>query len=240
MQQSLTRLAAVAAFLVAASLYPSPTYANVVFEWNEGGPGNGTNSIHISRHGVGGPVLADDFVPAFSGAVTSITWWGSAPITTATATDSFEVTFHSDAGGVPAGTAPSGGIGQHFVTATGLDPDGDGVFEFTAPWTPQDVNLTAGTTYWFSVANASGNSWTWANPGGASPSVGSETFGAVVSTGVGPNGGPHFGPWNAVSQTAKQDFAFRIDTVPEPSSFALLGLGAVGLVAYRRRKSRRS
>ncbi len=37
----------------------------IAFEWTEGAPG--TNSIHQSRHGLGGPVLADDFVSAFTG-----------------------------------------------------------------------------------------------------------------------------------------------------------------------------
>ena len=119
----------------------------------------------------------------------------------------------------------------------GADPDGDGVFEFSAAWTPQDVVLAAGTDYWFSVANASGPGWTWANPG-VGPTVGSESFGAMVSVGGTPSviSGPHDGPWNPVSVTAKQDFAFRIwvEHIPEPGTTLLLGLGLLGLALAKR------
>lgn len=186
-------------------------------------PASSTN--HVSRHGTLGPVLADDFTPAYSGSVVRVDWWGSAALTGGA--DQWEITFHSDsdANGVPDPTLPSGGISQHFVFASGVDPDGDGIYFYTAAWNPEDLFISAGSDYWFSVANASGNGWTWASAG--TPSVGSEQYAAVVSTGIGPNGGPHFGPWNTLTDNV--DFAFRIYTVPEPGSLALLGLGLVGL-----------
>ena len=209
----------------------------IAFEWTEGGPGNGTNSIHQSRHGVNGPVLADDFIAAASGKVIQVDWWG-----TAAQSNQFEITFHNDAGGVPAATPPSGGIDQQFVTSAGVDPDGDGVFFFSSPWQvlPTSLSLTSGNHYWFSVANFNFG-WNWANAGAGGPTVGAESFTGVVSTGVGPNGGPHFGPWNPVLQPtgAKQDFAFRIwvdSAVPEPSILALLGIGLAGFGFTRKRK----
>ena len=50
----------------------------------------------------------------------------------------------------------------------------------------------------------------------------------VAFTGVGPTGVP--GPWN---------YFGRIQTVPEPSTLALLSMGAVAMFAYAWRKRRR-
>lgn len=205
----------------------------VAYEHNEGGPGNGMNSPHVSKHGTGGPVLADDFIPVLTGNVTSVTWWGSAPLVPG-AVDQWEITFHTDTGGVPTATLPNGGVSQHYVFAGGIDPDGDGVWEYTAAWAPQDMNIVAGNNYWFSVANFV-QGWTWAYAGTPLPQIGAEMFAAVVSTGVGPNGGPHFGPWVLVPVGEPgQDFAFRIDIPAPAGSIALMGIGL--LVGVRRRR----
>jgi len=209
----------------------------IAFEWTEGGPGSGVNSPHISHHASGGPVLADDFTPVVSGRVTRIDWWGSAPLS-ASGTDFWEATFHpTDPTGAPAPdtTIPTGILSQHFVNAGGADADGDGVFFYTAAWIPQfpgDVTITAGNSYWFSIANSI-RGWTWANAGGAAPTVGTENFDAVVSNQA--LGNPHFGPWTPIPN---QDFAFRIwvDAVPEPSIAMLLGIGLIGIGAVRARR----
>ena len=202
-------------------------HATVIYESL---PGSNTN--HMSKHGQKGPVLADDFTPSGSGRVSSIEWWGSAPLNP-TGTDTFEVTFHPDAGGTPNTTPAGAKLSQGFVHATGVDPDGDGIFHYFANWSPMGLFLAEGVDYWFSVANSQ-SSWTWAS--GLAPSVGSEQYDAVVSTGVGPDGGPHFGPWNYI---ADQDFAFRIN-VPEPALFALMGLGLAGFGCRRQREKKTS
>lgn len=237
---------AVAALGTAAQAAPV-----IAYEWTEGAPGQGVNSPHTSQHGVQGPVLADDFIPAFTGRVVRVDWWGSAPLAVG-APDQWEATFHTDAPGAPAAAAPSGGIAQHFLASGGLDPDGDGVFFYSAAWVPQDVFVVAGTTYWFSVANAQpcpvpnpnggcAAGWTWAYAGGGGPTVGAEVFAPMNSVGIGPNGGPHFGPWNlnllANGQPDFTDLAFRVWVdVPEPSTTLLLGLALLGLMASRPRR----
>ena len=197
------------------------TFGDVIaFEWKPS-----TNSGSMSLHGVGGPVLADDFKPAVSGWVTRVEWWGNQA-----ASPDWEITFHDDAGGVPAAQLPSGGIAQHTVTSWWGVPDPNGVFGYSAAWAPQDVYVNTGTDYWFSVANiASG--WTWALPLAPSPTVGSEMYHAARSVGIGPNGGPHFGPWD---QYCDENFAFRIWVVPEPCTLGLLALGFFITTARRR------
>ena len=215
----------------------------IAFEWTEGGAGNGVNSPHMSLHGLTGPVLADDFRPAVGGPVVQVDWWGNAAQSTA-----WEITFHNDAGGIPAITLPSGGISQHIHVAVGADPDLDQVFFYSAAWVPQDVLITAGTDYWspptiWTRPNTA-TGWTWANPGSAAPTVGTEQFNAVRSVGGVPSviSGPHDGPWNVVvnDDGTAQDFAFRIwvdaPPIPEPATLSILGLGLLALA--RRRKKR--
>lgn len=222
----------IGALLVGGMAAHSAVAGTVAYQWTEGGPGNGVNSSHVSHHTSGGPVLADDFIPVIGGVVESVEWWGSAPLSVS-GNDLWEITFHAD--GVAGTNAPALSIlSQHLpVFAGGADSDGDGVFHFTASWTPQDLTLVAGTSYWFSVANGNPG-WTWANAGGVAPTVGSEQYDAVVSAGA--PGSPHFGPWASI---ANQDFAFQINVVPVPAA-AWMGLPLLaGLAAARKFRGRR-
>ena len=107
------------------------------------------NSNFESHHTSGGPVLADDFSSAIGGRVTTVGWWG-----TRASSVLWELTFHTDKAGVPNVDDPAeGGFSQHNpVTASGVDPDGDGIFYYEALWSPRDVFILPNTSYWFSVA----------------------------------------------------------------------------------------
>ena len=199
------------------------------------------NLTNLSLHGASGPVLADDFIPTRAEAaatVLKIEWWGSAPkATVANTPDSFEITFHTDAGGVPAIGPVDGGISQHFVTSFGTQIGTSGVFHYEALWTPQDLQLKPGAHYWFSVANVLPE-WAWATTvPGSSPTVGGQSYAPQVSVNGSPSSipGPHDGPWNPVQVPEGVNFAFRITAVPEPSTYLLFGAGLLGLLALRRK-----
>jgi hypothetical protein len=188
---------------------------------------------NISWHNASGPVIADDFIPVLGGVVSHLTWWGSE----ATSLD-FEVVLQNNDAllGQPAltpdGNVTSGGLKQ-FVTATSSAYSIPGVFQFDAFVAPT-WHIAAGTDYWLTVANFN-NGWQWTQAL-AGPTVGSELYNAHSSTGPGClDGGPHCGPWTDVHT----DFAFRIDAVPEPATWAMMiiGFGGVGAVMRRRRSA---
>ena len=85
--------------------------------------------------------------------------------------------------------------------------------------------LTAGTTYYFDLQNTGGGGWGdigWS----VNPSTGNSTSGAYSADGT----------WfPAASRTFIANLAPT--DVPEPATMAMLGLGAAGWLAFRRRKA---
>lgn len=193
----------------------------------------------MSRHGVGGPILADDFMSATGGYITRVEWWGNAAPDTR-----WELAFHTDDPLLhqPNVDNPTTGAlrkygGDGSIVASGVAdvPGHPNIFHFTADL-PVSLAIAADTVYWFTVANFT-QGWHWAYALGG-PTVGSEFYNAQVSTGIGPcgDGGPHCGPWTDVHT----DFAFRVNGVPEPATLAMVGLGLAWVAATSRRRQGRA
>jgi hypothetical protein len=189
----------------------------------------------MSRHGVGGPIIADDFMSATGGYITRVEWWGSAAPDTR-----WELAFHTDNPVLhqPNVDDPFAGALRKYgangsIVATGVAnvPGHPDIFHFTADL-PVSLSIAADTVYWFTVANFT-QGWHWAYAL-AGPTVGSEFYNAHFSTGIGPcgDGGPHCGPWTDVHT----DFAFRVNGVPEPATLAMVGLGLAYVAAAARRR----
>ncbi len=186
----------------------------------------------VSYHNTFGPVLADDFVPAHGGMISTVEWWGSAATST-----SWELVFNTNSpANQPAIDNPfSGGVVKWIVNAAGV-PDIPGqpeIYHFSADVVglpPMYVN--AGTEYWLTVANFSPG-WEWALAL-AGPTVGSEAFNvqqSVNALSLCGDGGPHCGPWVDIHT----DAAFRLTAVPEPGTLVLIGVGLLALRFARRR-----
>lgn len=194
-----------------------------------------SNSNVVSFHNATGPILADDFDPARGGRVVRAEWWGSSANSS-----QWELTLHRghlNAGGVGEPIPLLTAFTKYFVNAAGEDLDGDGIFHFETALPGNFAVLRGprpfGSEYWFSIANTAPD-WTWAFAG-SGPTVGDEHWHAVRSTGdpSGCEGGPHCGPWNELEG---RDFAFRLQTVPEPTVLSLMLAGAIATLTLRRRK----
>lgn len=217
------------AVLLASIWATAPAQAGPLVAY-ENLPTNLDGTLMESHHGVGGPILADDFVAAVGGNISRVEWWGSAA-----ASNNWELAFHTND---PALNQPNidnaftgafvkyGAAGD--LVAVGEQVGTSDIFHFTANIAgPQ---IVAGTEYWFTVANFAAG-WQWAQALNG-PTVGSENFNTHQSTGVGlcGDGGPHCGPWVDVHT----DNAFRL-SVPEPGSLALVALAGLLLTTTRRR-----
>ncbi len=216
-------LVVLVAFIGCFILAQTSFAATVAYEWSPG-----QNLPPLSTSTIGGPVLADDFVPIISGFVVQVDWWGSESFIFDSMPE-WELTFYNDGPGSP--SFPY--ISQHMIPFAPPVPDVvPGIFMYSAQWEPQDVFINAGIPYWFSVANF-GREWTWATPVDG-PDVGHSPQPAMVS--YDPPGGwqphPFFEP----------NYAFRVwveeeetSPVPIPGAIYLLGSGLLGLVGIRKK-----
>lgn len=194
-------LVGVAAVLTAgesASASPIFTQATTNAAVFDGASGSDRDSIFGN-----GQQMADDFTVGSSATIQSVTWWGilsdvfleispQAPWTS-------EIFIYGDNGGLPDTSNVIGYSQVVFNTLTdtgenfGDNTSGDDIYVFTADVTP--INLSAGTTYWFSVladtSNDPNNTFGWrlAENGNAVRRTGengifTDPFSAEIGTGA--------------------------------------------------------
>jgi len=222
-------LAALVAFLLVSA---QASFGAAILYYYDPATSLSTGTVMVSHHGVGGPVLADDFTPAASGRITLVEWWGSLA-----ASSDWEILFNNDNAGQPNVDNPaSGRLYKYVISAAGVPETigGQTIYHYTFDLTGQasNVDVTAGVPYWITIANFA-DQWIWADASGG-PLVGTEAYNMKRSVGSTPclDGGPHCGAWTDVHN----DAALRISGTPEPSTFLLLGGALIALAGLRLRR----
>lgn len=94
------------------------------------------------------------------------------------------------------------------------------------------VSITSGDSYWFGLVATDGSSLTWER----GPITPNQDIAVNSSSAVGPAGSVLNNGGTGANRTPIAAF-FAASPVPEPSSFALIGLGTAALFAFRRRKA---
>ncbi len=160
--------------------------------------------------------IADNFVLGSSATIGSVDYWG-VYFPNNIQSDSFQIDIYADAFGQPGTLLYSGAPSALVAVDSGVDAFGVDVYEYTATLaTPFAAG--AGIQYWIGITNATnlGSSWGW-----------------VTANGVDSNGSYSLdagGTWNQLGSSS----AFRLNEVPAPASFGLVGLAGLGALRRRR------
>lgn len=125
----------------------------------------------------------------------------------------FTMQLMTDVGGLP------GAVMETWTGLTGAAPSistatGDG-----------SASLVAGTHYYVVLSSTANTGWNWAN---------TDTSDDLMAYSF--NGGSTWSNFTAGQGQFRSAFRVNPSAVPEPASMAVLGIGAVALVARRRRK----
>jgi len=223
------------AFAAAGALsLPSAAARADTVVYNGGAPDQGGITFAESTFSF---VAAMNFtLPAGVTSINDANWWGGcfsgSGVDSCGSSPSFTLSIYSDSGGSGPGALitsfPVGGANQ---TATGntiggaIGSGGFDEYSYSASFAP--ISLTPGTEYWFALTGTTG-------PDNLS-------FG-IETTSTAPDGAQQYTmgifPAPPTWHLQTEQGAFELtDTVPEPSTWAmmLLGFAGLGFLAYRKR-----
>jgi hypothetical protein len=170
--------------------------------------------------------VADDFtLAAGANVITDIHWTGLDAFSNTPQLDNFTIQLFANVAGSPA-VAPflSLAIGNPGRTDTGLNVAGSDLFAYSVNVAP--ILLAAGTPFWISIFNNTSadtdDNWFWGMQDAAGNSFMRNSPAVAWST-----------------QGNRQDFQLTGPTdVSEPSALALLAIGVIGLLGWRRKQAR--
>ena len=217
------------------AFFANPAVAAIVF--NNGGPASDpfnvfdVAAVASDIDAPGQFQAADDFSFSSGTSVTDAHWFGFYAVgdLQPPSQDNFTLRIFADASGSPANASPlfEVALGAVARTDTGLNALGFDIYEYSALYAP--INLSANTTYWFSILNdttGEDDNWFW--------SVSSQTGNAHFRAPLVPSNA------NWLSNDVEMAFQLTDDAqaaVPEPSALALwaVGLGYAACFARRRR-----